>query len=161
MIPYAEVVFDEVMGSVEGAGVPTVVVTIDGTVFVGHENVAEDLCACGIGGDNLRLSVEKTIWLMLIEVDRGGDVGGDGGGRVTGFANRVDLDGERHRNTHLTQLICEFDCFGGAPAVSVDDDGRLLFFEGREDAIVVGIEEAQDVLEGLLPMVIAENVGVD
>jgi hypothetical protein len=80
---------------------------------------------------------------------------------VTGFRNRVYLDGERYRNTHLSQFAGEFDCLGGSPTVPVDDDCRSLFLERREDAIVVSIEKIHDLTESLSSMVIPEHFGMD
>ena len=147
------------MRFVEGSGVPAVVVAVDGAVFVGHADVAEDFGVSGVGGDDLRLAVQGA--LGLIEVDRGGDVGGDGGGFMEGFADGVYLDSEGDGNAHFAEVAGEGDGFGGAPTVAVDDDGGLLFFEGGEDAVVVGVEEAEDVVESFLPVVIAEDFGVD
>jgi hypothetical protein len=45
--------------------------------------------------------------------------------------------------------------------VSVDDDGRSLLLSGGENAIVVGIEEAHDLMESLSPMVIPEHFRMD
>jgi hypothetical protein len=80
---------------------------------------------------------------------------------VTRFGNRVDLDGECYRNTHLAQLAGEFDRLCSAPAVPVDDNGSLHLFKRREGAIVVGIEEANDLMESFLSMVIPEHFRVD
>ena len=92
------VILDFVVRFVEGPRVPTVVVAIDWTVLIGHSNVPDDLCPCGINSDNLRRAMKRTF--CLIEVDRGCHVRGDGGGLVSRFSNRVYLDGKRHRNTH-------------------------------------------------------------
>jgi hypothetical protein len=147
------------MRFVKGSGVPAVVVAVDGAVFVGHEEVAEDFGVGGVGGDDLRLAVEGASG--LIEVDGSGDVWGDGGRFVEGFADGVDLDGEGYGNAHLVEIPGEGDGFGGAPTVAVDDNGGLLFFEGGEDAVVVGVEELEDVVQSCLPVVIAEDFGVD
>src|SRR5277367_7160568 len=98
------------MRLVQGSRVPAVVVAINGTVFVGHSDVSEDVGSCGIGRDNCRGSVKRTF--CLIEVDGAGYVGGNRRGLVTRFANGVDLDGEGYRNTHLPKLVGEFDCLG-------------------------------------------------
>jgi hypothetical protein len=80
---------------------------------------------------------------------------------VTRLADRVYLDGEGYRNFDLAQLAGEFDCLGGTPTVAVDDDGSLLSLDGREDAIVVGLDETQDVMDGLSPMVVSEYFYMD
>jgi hypothetical protein len=61
----------------------------------------------------------------------------------------------------MFQLVSELDCFGGTPAVAIDDDRSLLFLGGREDAIVVGIEEAYDLSEGLSSVMIAVDFRMD
>ena len=63
------------MGLVDGSGVPTVVIAVDGAVFVGHVEVAEDLRSLGIGRDDLWLTVKRAAG--LVEVDGGCHVGGD------------------------------------------------------------------------------------
>src|ERR1700723_2900872 len=138
------------MRFVEGPRVPTVVVAIDGAVLVVHLNVPKDLCACWIGRDNLRLTMKQTS--CLIEIDRTCDIRGDRRGHVTRFGNRVDLDGECYRNTHLAQLAGEFDRLCSTPTVPVDDNGSLPLFKRREDAIVIGIEKARDLMESFLSM---------
>jgi hypothetical protein len=41
--------------------------------------------------------------------------------------------------------------------VPVDDDCGLLFLDRREDAIMVGVEEVHDLMEGLSAMVVPED----
>src|SRR5260370_3576249 len=97
----------------------------------------------------------------LIEVDRVCYVRGDRGGLVTRFSNSVYLDGERHRNAHLVQLAGECDCLRSTPTVPVDNDCGSLFLERRQNAIVVGIEEADNLMKGLSPMMVPIHFCVD
>src|ERR1700733_2879150 len=99
LVPYAEVILDFVMRFVQGPRIPTVVVAIYWTVFIGHPKVPDDLCPCGISRENFRGSMKRTF--CLIEIDRACYVRGELGGFVTRFSNRVYLDGERDRNAHL------------------------------------------------------------
>src|SRR5271168_4359707 len=147
------------MRFVQGPRIPTVVVAIYGTVFIGHPKVPDDLCPCGIDGDNFGGSMQRTF--CLIEIDRACYVRGELGGLVTRFSNSVYLDGERDGNAHLPQLTGECNCLRSTPTVPVDDNCRSLFLEGREDAVVVGIEEAHDLTEGLSTMVIPEHFRMD
>ncbi|MGC1361349.1 MAG: hypothetical protein WA419_22800 [Silvibacterium sp.] len=80
---------------------------------------------------------------------------------MTRFSNTVYLDGERHWDTHLPQLTGECDCLRSTPTVPVDDNCCSLFLDGREDAVVIGIEEAHDLMEGPSPMVISEYFSMD
>src|SRR5260370_14598571 len=141
------------MRFVEGPRVPTVVVAIDWTVFICHPNVPEDLCPCRINRDNLRRPMKRTF--CLIEVDCACYVRGDSRGLVTRFRNRVYLDGERHGNAHLVQLMGECDCLRSTPTVPVDNDCGSLFLEGVRKANVVGIEEAHNPVKHLSPMMVA------
>ena len=118
-----------------------------------------NLCPCRVHCDDFRGSMKRAF--CLVEVDGAGYVRGDCGFLVTRFGDRVYLDGERYRNINLPQLTCECDCLRSTPTVPVDDDGRLFFLDGREDAIVVGIEEAHDLMKGLSAMVIAEHFYMD
>src|SRR6266478_3407428 len=97
----------------------------------------------------------------LIEIDCACHVRGDRRGPVTRFGNRVYLDGERHRNIHLPQLAGECDCLRSTPTMPVDDNGRSLFLGRGEDAIVIGIEQAHNLMESLSPMVIPEYLRMD
>lgn len=147
------------MGLVQGSRVPTVVVAVDRPVVIGHPKVSDDLCACGISCDNLRGSMKGAF--CLIEVDSVDYVGGDCGGLVTRLADGVYLDGEGYWNFHLAQLAGEFDSLGGTPTVPVDDDGSLLSLGGREDAILIGIDEVHDVVKGLSAVVVSEYFYMD
>lgn len=80
---------------------------------------------------------------------------------VAGFGDGVDLDGEGDWNAAAVQLASEFGGFGCSPTVAVEDDGSLLFFEGGEDAVVVGVEEAYELMEGFSTVMIAEDFGMN
>src|SRR5664279_3968410 len=97
----------------------------------------------------------------LIEIHRSHDIWRDAGVLVPRFRKSVYLDCERHRNGHLFQLMGEFDCFCRTPAVPIDDDHSLLFLEGREDAVVVGIEEEDNLVQRFSTMVISEYFRMD
>ena len=47
------------------------------------------------------------------------------------------------------------------PAVPKNDDSRLASLERGEDAVTVGVQEAEEVAEGLLSGVIAEYLYID
>src|SRR5580704_7321620 len=99
LVPYAEVILDLVMRLVQGPRVPTIVVAIYGTVFIGHMNVSHNLRLRRIDRYNLRCPMKRTF--ALVEIDRASYVWWDRRGLVTWFSNSVDLDGEGHGNTQL------------------------------------------------------------
>jgi hypothetical protein len=41
--------------------------------------------------------------------------------------------------------------------MTVDDNGRLSFFDGREYAIMVGIKKAHNLMQGFSAMVVSEH----
>ena len=59
------------------------------------------------------------------------------------------------------RLARESHRFVSAPAVAVYDDAGALFFFGREVAIVVRIEEAQNFLMGLFTVMVFKNLDVN
>ena len=144
---------------VEGASVPTVVVAVDRTIFVAHPNVAKDLCVRGISSGNFWLSMKEA--LRLKEIDGADDVGRDCRGFVKRFADCVDLDGERDGNLHLPQLAGERGGLSSAPALAIDDDCGAVLLKGRDGAVMVGVEEALDVVQGFSSLMISEDFGVD
>src|SRR5579862_5803166 len=79
---------------------------------------------------------------------------------VAGFADGVDLDGEGDGNATAVQFAGEFGGLGGPRTAAVDDDGGRLFCERGEDAVVVGVEEADELMEGFSAVVIAKDFNV-
>ena len=86
----------------------------------------------------------------LIKIDRMGDVRGDGDISLAQFGNTVHLDGEQHRDMLPLQRAGQKDGLRSAPAMSKDDDSRLLPFERGEDAVTVRVQKAENVAESLL-----------
>ena len=93
------------MRLVEESGIPTIVITIDRTVIIGHRNIPNDPCLRGIGGDNCRNSMKRTA--CLIEINRACYVIGNCGYFATRFINRIYLDGQCDWNIQLPQLLSE------------------------------------------------------
>jgi len=128
----------------EGAGEPGVAVALDGIRGIVEADVSEDFGAGWIGGANFGAAVEVAI--RLVKVSGLLDVGGNEGIVFTDFGDAVHLNGEEDWNAVGLQLAGESDRFGAAPTVAVDDDAGVLFFVGREFAVVIDVEETQNSL---------------
>ena len=96
----------------------------------------------------------------LIEVDRIFYVIGNCRILLSGFTNTVYLNREQHRYTHPCQLPSQPDGLRRSPAVSIDNDARLLFFSRRESAVPVGVQQLQDTPTSLFPVVVGKHLGV-
>jgi hypothetical protein len=115
--------------------------------------------ARGIFRADFGAAVEQAVG--FVEVDGFGDVGGDELVVFLRLLDAVDLDGEEHGDIFGLQLAGQGDGFRGAPAHAVKDDAGVLFFFGREGAVVVGVQEfADDIVSGFAAAVL-EDFDVD
>ena len=130
-------------------------------VLVVELMVAEDFCGGGIGGLDGGVAVEETVG--LVEVDGLGYVGGDAGvcADASELRYAVDEYGEKDGDAGVFELPGHGDGLGGSPTVAVEDDAGVLLFGEAEDAVVVDVEQALDLAEGLWAVGVLEDFGVD
>src|SRR5579864_2421969 len=81
----------------EDTVIPGVLPAVDRIPFVVEAEISDDVRACGIGGVDLGLAVQKAI--QLIEICGLGYIGGNDLIILAGLGDAVDLNGEQHRNT--------------------------------------------------------------
>lgn len=147
------------VGLHEEAVPPRVGAASEGLGFVVGAKISEDASAGGIGGANLNLAMKHTV--ELIEIHGLGDIGGDEGVIFAHFRDAIDLDSQYHGDAVFFELAGEFDGFRSAPAVAKNNDAGVLFFFGRELSIIVGVQQMEDGLVGVLAAVILKGLDKD
>lgn len=143
----------------EGAGEPGVAVALDGIRGIVEADIAEDFGAGWIGGANFGAAVKVAI--RLVKVGGLFDVGGNEGIVFADFGDAVYLNGKENWDAVGLQLAGESNRFRAAPTVAVDDDASVLFFVGREFAVVIDVEETQNFLMRSFAAMVFENFDVN
>ena len=146
------------MGFFERAGEPGIGGTIDGMISIVETKIAEDLGARRIDGANLRSAVKDAVG--LIEIYGLGDIGGNERVVFVWLGDAVDLDGEKDRDGVALERTRELDGFRSAPAMAVNYNSRALLFGGRELAIMIRVEKAEDFAASLVGAMVFENLHV-
>src|SRR5258708_37384897 len=96
--------------------------------------------------------------MWLEEVGRGGDIFRDDLVALPGLGNAVDLYGEQHGDSRPIKLTSEHDRGRRSPTMAVENDAGLGFFFGAEDAVMVGVEQAQNGLVGSFSVAVLKNL---
>ena len=128
MFPHIWITFNLSVGLHEDAVVPGILVAVIRARFVVESKIPDDFRACWIGGANLGLAVEKSIW--LVEIRGLGYVRRDDRIILVNLRDTIHLNGEQHRDAILLQFTCQGDGFRAAPAMPVNDDAAILFLVG-------------------------------
>src|ERR1019366_917840 len=111
--------------------VPWVLLAGDRIRFVVRAEIPEDSRARRIGSADLRFAVQKAI--QLIEICRLGYIGGNDLVVLAALSDTIHLNGKQYRKAVSFQFPRQRDDFGGAPAVSVEDNAGIPLLFGRED----------------------------
>jgi hypothetical protein len=113
-----------------------------GSLLVVEAVVAENPGFGIIGGGDLGAAVDQA--MRLIKIHRGGDVVGDDLVVLPGLGDAVDLHGEQHGDSNTIQFAREHHYGGRSPTVAEQNDARLGFFLGAQNAVMIHVEPAKD-----------------
>ena len=131
---------------------------IDRIFLVIHAVVSKDLSLRGIGGRDVRPAVDDA--LRLIEVHSFGDVVWDDRIVLPDFGDAIHLHSEQDRHAFAPQITGQQDRSGCSPAVAEENDaGSSSFFRGKH-AVVIGVQQSNDVVVSLLSSAVFENPDV-
>lgn len=130
---------------------------VDRPEHVGGFEVAEDRGMGWICSADPRTPVDGCEWIVLVEVDRGADVGRDD---AVVNADAIDLDAKADGDAELFEVACSGDGGGSSPALSEENQAGIGFFVGIKLPVVVRVECLADELERKGSMVVGDGFGI-
>jgi hypothetical protein len=130
----------------------------DWCFLVIHAVIPEDFGFCRIGGGDLLPAVHDA--LGLIKVYGFGDVIWNDGIVLPQFGDAIHLHCEQNRHAFAAQVPGQCNNCRRSPTVAEEDDAGPSSFFRRQNAIVIGVEQSNDAIEGLSSMAIFKNADI-
>ena len=95
--------------------------------------------------------------MRLVKVHGLGDVGRNDGIVLPDFGDAIHLHGQHNRNAFAPQVAGQQHRRGCSPAVAEENDAGPSFFFRGKNAVVIGVEQAEDGVVGLFPATVLKN----